>query len=689
MTYLSVRWGQLRGATAMGLSLALAGCTEPTPVSHDCTSLAALSSGEALRFERVFSEVDIPEGIALRQAPGGERWYLATQRGEIHTFANQSDARPELFADLKDAVVFDGEAGLLGIAFHPDYAQNGQLFVSYNAPGPGAFSTRVSRFVVDDPLRLDLDSESVIFELSQPYTNHNGGDLHFGPDGYLYLGLGDGGSAEDPQGHGQNTDTLLGSMLRFDVDGGPPYVIPPDNPFAAGGGAPEIFAWGLRNPWRFSFDRETGELWAGDVGQYEWEEVDLIRRGQNYGWNIKEGDACFGQDPCELPGLADPVAVYANEDGASVVGGYVYRGQEIPQLEGSYIYTDFYFGTLWAVVEGQSPRVLMERTGRTIGAFAEDRQGELYGIDYGGGIYRLRVNEAAGGASLPTRLRDTGCVDAEDPTRPDSQALRYDLAVPFWSDGAQKERWLRLPEGEAVSVSEDGDFDLPPGSVVTKYFHFEGRPIETRLLVHHLDGRWAGYSYAWNEAGTEASLLEGGETRDFDGRSWSYPSRGECMACHTSAAGFSLGLEAAQLAGVDEGAQFDGWISRGWLAARPDTPALPAIDGDAPLASRARAYLHANCSHCHREGGRSNTSPDFHWATPETELGVCDQSPVGTDLGVAGASLLSPGDAASSLIPLRMRELGDARMPPVGSRVVDEEGAALIEAWIDGLAACP
>jgi uncharacterized repeat protein (TIGR03806 family) len=667
------------------------GCRSDTKPPEGCAAIAALPSSSVITLTRVFPEVDVEAGIALTQrSDDDERWYLATQSGYVYTFTN-ADPNPSVFVDMRDVLAEAPEAGLLGIAFHPQFASNGYVYLSFTTPGPGAFLSRIARYQSDDGgLTIDRATESVILDLAQPYTNHNGGDIHFGADGFLYIGFGDGGGAEDPQGHGQNTDTLLGAMLRIDVDGGSPYAIPPDNPFAAGGGAPEIFAWGLRNPWRFSFDRETGELWTGDVGQYAWEEVDRIRLGGNYGWNLKEGSHCFAADPCDaatLPGLIDPVAEYANPDDASIVGGYVYRGSTMPELVGRYIYADFYSGAIWAVVEGSEPNVLLASSNHSFAAFGEGNDGELYGLDYGGGIWKLELNLQAGDASeLPSSLSATGCVDVDDPSKPAASTLRYEINVPFWSDGANKERWLHLPEQANITVEADGDWSLPPGSVVVKLFRLGDRPVETRLLVHHDDGRWAGYTYAWNQAGTDAELLREGDVRDFDGQQWLYPSRAECMACHTNAAGTSLGLETAQL---DRDDQLSAFVERGWLSEMPSGEPLPTIDGDAPLEARARAYLHANCSHCHRPAGPSNTPGNYRYEYGAAQMGVCAVAPLAGDLGVPGAVIVDPGNPAGSVMSLRLHASGKDRMPQLGSLVHDDAGIALIDEWITSLTACP
>ncbi|MFZ5466006.1 MAG: PQQ-dependent sugar dehydrogenase [Pseudomonadota bacterium] len=362
---------------------------------------AGCAAGEAassVRLERVFAAIPFGDPLAMLQAPGDAgRWYVVEKAGRVRVLDNRPDvARSELFADIRERVQARySESGLLGMAFHPDFARNGQVFLSYTTHGAPLVS-RVSRFLSRDGGRtLDAGTETVLLELPQPYANHNGGQIAFGPDGFLYIGLGDGGAAGDPRGNGQNVETLLGAMLRIDVDKGDPYAIPPDNPFAQadgeGGGRPEIYAWGLRNPWRWSFDRATGELWAGDVGQNAWEEIDKIVRGGNYGWAIREGAHCYGTLRCRTEALIDPVAEYGHDQGCSVTGGYVYRGKGIPALHGAYLYGDFCSGRIWALCQGKGlPRLLMI-TGINIASFAEGLDGEVYVLQFGkkGAVYRL------------------------------------------------------------------------------------------------------------------------------------------------------------------------------------------------------------------------------------------------------------------------------------------------------------
>ena len=330
---------------------------------------------------------------------GSNRLFLVLQPGRVLVFDNDPNiSSVETFLDIRDVVSDRGEEeGLLGMAFDPQYSANGYFYVYYSASPPRR--SVISRFSTsaNDPNRADPASEHILLEVLQPYSNHNGGHLVFGPDEYLYIGLGDGGAGSDPHEHGQDTSTFLGTILRIDVssvglEGA--YRIPPDNPFAGSdvGAREEIWAYGLRNPWRFTFDRETGHLWAGDVGQDRFEEIDIIRPGLNYGWNIMEGFHCFRDSDCNQEGLELPVVEYGRGGGCSVTGGYVYRGSRLPSLYGAYVYADFCSGKIWAMRhDGIQVTEHMEIVDASfsVPAFGEDRSAELYILSFDGSIYRL------------------------------------------------------------------------------------------------------------------------------------------------------------------------------------------------------------------------------------------------------------------------------------------------------------
>ena len=324
---------------------------------------------------------------------GANQGFVVEQPGRIVALNSGNDV--SIFLDIRDRVRDRGEEeGLLGLAFDPNYESNGFLYVYYTADGPRR--SVISRFSADPGGgTADPGTETLVLEVEQPYANHNGGQIVFGPDDFLYVGLGDGGSAGDPKRNGQNPATLLGSILRLDVsalDSTGSYAIPADNPFVGARDArPEIWAYGLRNPWRFTFDRETGDLWAADVGQNKLEEVDLIRPSLNYGWNIMEGDECYPRS-CDKRGLELPVAVYGRDGGCSITGGYVYRGSRIPSLYGAYVYGDFCSGKIWAFrYDGSrvTESIQVADTKIRISSFGEDMEGELYILDLEGGIYRF------------------------------------------------------------------------------------------------------------------------------------------------------------------------------------------------------------------------------------------------------------------------------------------------------------
>jgi glucose/arabinose dehydrogenase len=346
----------------------------------------------AIQLERVISG-GLQHPTYVAEAPDhSRRLFVIEQPGRIRIVRNgHLLKRP--FLDITERVQSSGaEQGLLGLAFHPDFAQNGRYVVNYTRAPHGA--TTIAEYRASDDPDVSERKEKLLLIIPKPYSNHNAGMVEFGPDGFLYIGTGDGGSGGDPANRAQNRDELLGKMLRIDVDHGAPYAIPPDNPFAGGGGRPEIFAYGLRNPWRFSFDRDSKELWVADVGQYDWEEIDIVRRGGNYGWRIMEGNHCFEpKTGCEPNGLIAPIAEYPTRSPrCSIIGGYVYRGGRMPDLRGVYVYGDFCSGEIFGLSSdakaGDVSQGLLT-TGFQISSFGQDQEGELYVVDHQGALYRI------------------------------------------------------------------------------------------------------------------------------------------------------------------------------------------------------------------------------------------------------------------------------------------------------------
>jgi glucose/arabinose dehydrogenase len=363
-----------------------------------CTDPGPKAPIPDIRLEAVASGFREPVWVTSA-GDGSGALYVVEQAGIVRVLKPGEKGPGRIFLDIRDRVSSGGEMGLLGLAFHPEYPKKTLIYVNYTHRERG-ITTRISEFKVKGGLgEADPGSERILLEFSQPYPNHNGGEVIFGPDGYLYIGTGDGGSANDPHNNGQNTNTFLGKILRVDVnrkEEGREYGIPRDNPFAGQWGKKgEIYAYGLRNPWRFSFDRATGRLFVGDVGQNNREEIDVVEKGKNYGWRIMEGTLCTpGINPnCDPRGLEPPILDYGRDDGISVTGGYVYRGKSEPALCGVYIYGDFGSTRIWGLrYDGRAVtghRQIL-RAQFPISSFGEDDWGEVYVVDYGGSIYRIR-----------------------------------------------------------------------------------------------------------------------------------------------------------------------------------------------------------------------------------------------------------------------------------------------------------
>jgi uncharacterized repeat protein (TIGR03806 family) len=682
------------------------------------------SAGATIALQRVFPNLTFNQPLAMLQAPGDDtRWFVlqkvnqgTSTTASVRAFAND----PSVITTsnvLSLTVNSSSEGGLLGMAFHPQWATNRQAFVSYTQGSP--MVSVVARFTsADNGATLSPPGQDII-RVNQPNTNHDGGQIAFGPDGFLYFGLGDGGGGGDPDNTAQDTTDLLGSMLRLDVDGATPYDIPPDNPFAinqpctadhtvSATNCPEIYAWGFRNPWRWSFDTATGDLWLGDVGQGALEEIDRVQRGGNYGWDCREGTSTFGSPAATcstVTGLIDPVNEYGRTLGFSVTGGYVYRGSALPALVGRYLFADYGSGRIWRLVPsggGGFTREELLDTSLSIASFGQGNDGELYVVDIaGGGLHKIVDGGGAPppGPPVASQLSATGCVNPQTPSQPATGLIPFEPAAPFWSDNAVKERWLAIPNSTSIAVGAGGDFTFPNGTVLMKHFRLGGTLIETRLFMRHPDGDWAGYTYEWNGGGTDATLVQGGKTVTIGQQSWIYPSENDCLTCHTAAAGFALGPETAQLnhdflytatgrtanqlRTLDAVTMFT--TPLGDPALQPTMP--DPFDAAAPLGQRARAYLHTNCAGCHRPSGPTPSSMDLRYSTLLSATSACDAPPQAGDLGIgAAARIIAPGSAANSVLTARMDRRDANGMPPLASTIVDAAGVTLVQNWIAGLA---
>jgi uncharacterized repeat protein (TIGR03806 family) len=681
--------------------------------------------------------------------PAPTRWYFSTREGQLHTFAEGQtevvtalDIAPRigrLNQSNSGGLGGSEQWGLISFAFDPKFRENGRIFVLYNGNDSDPLIpldqtqavSRVSRFTLDpsDPqkLRFDPASEKVLIEQPQLAWPHHFDHLAFGGDGMLYISAGDGtpnSSQNIYLSPAQDTFSLNGKVLRLNVDvpdsAQRGYAIPASNPFASGqDGLPEIYAYGFRNPWRFSFDSETGSLWLGDVGDATWEEINRVENGKDYGWSTWEGARCRIAEKCGAAGdqAVPPIETFRKVAGqpVAIIGGYVYRGQNIPGLYGKYIY-GLYPQNLYYAISVDDNDQLISREQILLGAtaslssFFTDPQGELYGVVHGGsgaGVYRLAATTAAS-ANIPAKLSLTGCVNPSSPKFPAPSLIGYGVNAELWSDNASKLRWLAIPDGTTIKVLPDGDFDFPAGSVLMKSFSFDGILYETRLLKRHNDGTWAGYSYRWNDAQTDADLVpvEGGTkwvpSRKFN---WQYPSRVQCMVCHTSQANVALGPEVRQFNRVyGNGHQLANLQAMGMLdpaagltAPVHDLPSLAVNGAHVPIAIRARSYLHANCSSCHRgpESGL-RTAIDLRFdplnvdpssVPPEAQGGpattnICNVPPSIGDLGIAGAMLLTPRDETRSIVYRRMQLRGLNQMPSLGTQLVHAGGLDRIRAWI-------
>lgn len=690
-----------------------------------------------VKWVQIFNDAVLNTPMIMAQMPGDStRWFVAQRggpangtSGNIVMFPVATPAQVTVVGSVGPLQDLDSEGGFLGMAFHPNFAQNGKLYVSYTAdPGDGLHSY-VGYLVSANKSGTDFGTTiNHVFDFKQSGAgNHKGGTINFGKDGFLYMSFGDGGGGDDTYYMGQNPNAPYAKILRIDVnnkDAGKDYAIPADNPWKTnpppGGGIPEMFAWGFRNPFRFSIDRESNELWVADVGQDAYEEIDAkIRSGGNYGWPCREGlhDSDVTNDmtvgpygllhcPPGTVGTIDPVLEQPHTNNYhAIIGGYVYRGKAIPDFVGSYTYADEVdrkMATLsldpntGAAVDNQLADAPVENWV----SFAEDNDGEMYALSLGGHMFKLTAADPPMASNFPTKLSATGCFAADMTPLPG--LIPYGVNSPLWSDGATKDRWMALPDGQNITVDPtSGDWDFPIGTVLLKTFTVGGNRIETRLFTRHSDGDWAGYSYEWDPDGKDATWLPSSKTKMVGTQTWSYPSRSDCVNCHNAASGHSLGLENGQQNG-DFVYPSTNRVSNqlttldhiGMFATPLGKPAdqfvaypTPTGTTDTPE-NRARSYLHANCSICHRPDGGGRSDMDWRYSNSFADTKSCN---VDNQAGPVGAAtkLLVPGHPEQSLVSVRPHSPAANRMPPLASSVVDNAGIGVVDTWITGITACP
>lgn len=661
-----------------------------------------------------FPSLTFSQPVLLTAPPDGtNRICVVEKSGTVRMFPNSSAAASTaLFLDVSTEIISTGEEGLLGLAFDPHFTQNGYVYVYYTVLSPRR--SVVARYTVPstDPNRADPSTRRILLEVEQPYGNHKAGMIAFGPDNLLYIALGDGGSGGDPHDHGQDLTTLLGSILRIRPEPDGTYTIPSDNPFVGRGGGvrEEIWAYGLRNPWRFSFDRRDGNLWVGDVGQGIWEEVSVAESGDNLGWRIYEGNHEFN-NPNNVPlsAFKGPIVEYSHSLGTAVIGGYIYRGTRLTTMRGVYLYGDNGSGRIWALVHSNFALVSNRQVASvpSLSSFGEDESGELYAVSLGGKLYRF-AETAPAPTVFPALLSETGLFRSTGTLEPQPGVIEFAINHEHWVDGAAMRRWIAVPRLDRIDFDATGPWSFPEGTVIVKHFEIETTPgvpsstvrLETRVLILEESG-WAGYTYRWNDAGTDAALLPGADARALTiqepggprSQNWSFPSRNDCFRCHTAAAGSILGVRARQLnRDLAFPLRSDNQL-RTWnhivLFTTDIGPAdrfgvIAAFD-DATLSleERSRAYLEVNCAHCHLPGGPAPGDMDLRLDSPRSSMALFEVRPISGDLGLPDAYRAKSGVKESSVLWERLRRTDDKRMPPLATSVIDGEAVATLGMWID------
>ncbi len=638
---------------------------------------------------RVARALTFTRPTSLAIAAGG-RTFVVEQQGRIKTFSGDDATTATTTLDIASRVKSDDiESGLLGIALSPKFATTGELFYTFITNESGNESWALERVKTDGAV---ADPSTIERVLTIPdYHGHlYGAWIAFGADGMLYASTGEGDESEQSY-RAQNKGDLHGKLLRIDVLGARPYTVPADNPFVGVPGVrPELWAYGFRNPWKFGFDSKDGTLFVSDVGAYTREEVNVVAKGKNYGWNVMEGTTCFNADTCDASQIVPPAFEYQHNESLAVVAGVVYRGTKIPSLEGAFIHADWAMNWIRAL-DRQADGTWKTRFldwGRWTSGFAEDPVSrELSLVDFvDGGVYRLEANAVT---PMPPTLSATGCGDATDLSKAAKGFLAYDVNMPLWSDGADKRRFFALPVGGQITVREHGAFDLPPGSVAFKSFSLAGKPIEVRLLVHHKSGEWAGYSYMVRDDGSDADLVPETTDKKVGNQTWTYPGRSQCFGCHNNNEHRTLGLETAQL-NMGSPNQLD-VLSRAnaFDPVQEPASALPRLAKreDPDSDEWTRAYLHANCGVCHRSPGILISGMDMRYWTSFADMRLC-RPPLASRYGAKG-DVFQPGAPDDSVLLTRVSRRGSGQMPPLASHSADTLAVNRIHDWIARTKTCP
>ncbi|MEM7012988.1 MAG: PQQ-dependent sugar dehydrogenase, partial [Verrucomicrobiota bacterium] len=621
--------------------------------------------------ERVYEELNIAHGLEMMALDG--RLLVLTRKGIIYSFVEDEDTTQlDVFADLKAHQEKLGHA--YGMVLHPKWRENQTMFVSYTVGGADPEEgTRVSRFTFDagDVTKLNVASEEIIYTWRS--GGHNGANLQFGPDGMLYISTGDATEPSPPDklNTGQDNSDVLSAVLRIDVDNqdeGAGFRIPPDNPFVGRENVrPEIWAFGFRNPWKMSFDSK-GRLWLGDVGWELWEMIHLVEKGGNYGWSAMEATQPIKPETAgDLAPISPPAAAHAHTEAASITGGYEYTGERLQQLRGAYVYGDYETGKIWALRhDGTKPGLPEEiaDTPHRISTFGVGNAGNLYYIHYDdpSSIFRLSPNPAVGKPNeFPRKLSQTGIFSDVGQQLPNDGVYEFQIHEPMWQDGAETKRYIALPnDGEVHTTIEQAGRKItttwPEGAVLAKTISLRETPIETQML--HFDGnQWHGYAYRWNEAATDAEVVEA-DGVEFEvkpnlwkgGATYRIASRAECFRCHNMWNQFTPAFEPMQLAGfrafpeqpAREVAVGLGLTNANFFA-KNQLGELASSRGRGSLERKSRSWLHANCAHCHRRHGGGSSPLEINFERDLSATATLWEKPTRGDFGLDDAHIFTPG----------------------------------------------
>lgn len=717
------------------------------------------------QFTNAFPGVTFQSPIVIASAPGDtNRLFIGEKGGRIAVITNLAAPNRTVYLDIASRVVTSGDAGLSGLAFHPGFATNGYVYVFYTGNdttsvpgGTNVLHDILARYTAASATTnfVSASTEQKLIHQRDPSNDHNAGDIHFGPDGYLYMSLGDGGSpgfvGYDYWTNSQYIDKdFFSAIVRLDVDQRPEnltpnthpavlpgtYKVPADNPFVGATSfnglavnpasvRTEFWAVGLRNPWRFSFDDVTDRLYLADVGQSAYEEVDIIIKGGNYGWVFREGahltPGITRTAPAGFTNYIDPIFEYqwgnSNTQGKSITGGLVYRGSRISQLYGYYVFADYIINKV-RILKYDGTNVSnfqnIADLSSVVGFGTDPRNGDVLAANIAAGsinrlIYRTNI---VSGTQLPPTLAATGAFTNLDTLMPSPGVVAYDINVPFWSDLAIKSRWISVPNTNlTIGFSPTNNWLFPTGTVWIKHFDLEltngvpssAKRMETRLMVKNADGVY-GVAYRWGTSTSNATLVaEQGMDEDFVIRDaaggivrtqvWHYPSRAECLTCHTLAGGFGLGFNTPQMnRDHDYGSAITnqiqalsdaGYFGNGVGDVSSLLALAPATDTSASIEFRARSYLAANCVYCHQPGGVAvqQANWDARITTPLAAANIVDGS-LAKDFGNTNNRVIVMRSLSNSVMYSRVANLGSYHMPPLATAIINTQAVQLLADWI-------